>query len=84
MTQPTSSVYSDQWSACADLMRAKAVEFDELAKNAPIRPEAENDRMKRVVCEYLLQVNEEHGGPFIPPTAINWLGDGIVNAIVDA
>lgn len=32
------SVYADQWTACADLMRAKAVEFDELAKSAPIRP----------------------------------------------
>ncbi len=31
-------VYADQWKACADLMRAKAVEFDELAKNAPLRP----------------------------------------------
>jgi len=33
-----SDVYADQWRSCADLMRAKAVEFDELAKKAPIRP----------------------------------------------
>lgn len=31
-------VYADQWTACADLMRAKAVEFDELANSAPVRP----------------------------------------------
>jgi hypothetical protein len=33
-----SRVYADQWTACANLMRSKAVEFDELAKKAPIRP----------------------------------------------
>lgn len=33
-----SDVYADQWAACADLMRSKAAEFDELARTAPIRP----------------------------------------------
>jgi hypothetical protein len=37
--------------------------------------------IKVAVCEYLLKVNRDHGGPFIPPTAIDWLGDGIVDAI---
>ncbi len=41
-------VYADQWKACADLMRAKAVEFDELAKNAPIRPK-ESERVMRAI-----------------------------------
>jgi hypothetical protein len=40
--------------------------------------------MKIAVCEYLLQVNRDHDGPFIPPTAIDWLGNGIVDAILAA
>ncbi len=47
-----------------------------------------NDVMKVAVCEYLLEVNRgfvaESGRPLVPPTAINWIGDGIVNAIVAA
>jgi hypothetical protein len=39
------------------------------------------DAMKVAVCEYLLQVNRDMDGPFIPPTAIDWLGNGIVKAI---
>ena len=42
------------------------------------------DAMKIAVCEYLLSVNAYMEGPFIPPTAIDWLGNGIVQAIVDA
>lgn len=41
------------------------------------------DDLKVAVCEYLLSVNErdpEH--PFIPPTAIDWLGNGIVDAVL--
>ncbi len=42
--------------------------------------------MKTAVCEYLLQVNREmdngDGHKFIPPTAIDWLGNGIVSAIL--
>lgn len=34
--------------------------------------------------EELLSVNRYMEGPFIPPTAIDWLGDGIVQAITDA
>lgn len=42
---------------------------------------------KVAVCEYLLQVNRDHdpdnkGYAFIPPTAIDWLGNGIVSAIL--
>lgn len=50
---------------------------------------ASPDEMKVAVCEYLLQVNRddqgpgrERWGPIIPPTAIDWLGDGIVSAIL--
>ena len=39
------------------------------------------DATKRAVCEYLLSVNRSHDGAFIPPTAINWLGDGLVDAV---
>ena len=38
--------------------------------------------LKVAVCEYLLSVNRSHEGPFIPPTAIDWLGNGIVSAIL--
>jgi hypothetical protein len=41
----------------------------------------DRDVTKREVCEYLLDVNRTHQGPFIPPTAIDWLGDGIVARI---
>jgi hypothetical protein len=44
--------------------------------------------MKVTICEYMLGVNrgfvEESGYPFIAPTAIDWLGNGIVSAIVSA
>jgi hypothetical protein len=46
------------------------------------------DAAKVAVCEYLLQVNRDHdtgdGHAFIPPTAIDWLGNGIVSAILAA
>jgi hypothetical protein len=52
-------------------------------------PDIHPDKMKVAVCEYLLQVNREMdeadaggGRKFIPPTAIDWLGDGIVRAIL--
>jgi hypothetical protein len=36
--------------------------------------------MKVAVCEYLLSLNEED--TFIPPTAIDWMGNGLVRAIL--
>lgn len=46
---------------------------------------ASPDALKVAVCEYLLSVNERDPEyPFIPPTAINWLGDGIVSAVLAA
>lgn len=43
--------------------------------------------IKTAVCEYLLSLNRDSKGvplepPFIPPTAINWIGDGLVGAIL--
>lgn len=35
MTEP---VWREQWKACADLLRVKAIEFDHLAEQAPPRP----------------------------------------------
>jgi len=44
------------------------------------------DDIKVAVCEYLLEVNRgfvaDSGHPLIAPTAINWLGDGIVTAVL--
>jgi len=76
-----SEVYREQWQEAAAVLRTHAAKLDELAKTAPPRPQAPLDAMKVAVCEYLLRINVEHDGPFIPPTAINWLGDGIVDAI---
>lgn len=43
-----------------------------------------HDAVKVAVCEYLLERNREYvtgsGHPLIPPTAIDWLGDGITTA----
>ena len=83
--------YRDQWEAAAAVLRSHAAEFDKLAKAAPPRPGAVSDALKVAVCEYLLQVNREMdeadaggGRKFIPPTAINWLGDGIVRVVLAA
>lgn len=50
MANSPGEVYADQWKACADLMRAKADEFDELARKAPIRP-TEPEEVTLVVVE---------------------------------
>jgi hypothetical protein len=74
--------YREQWQEAAIVLREHANKLDALAGTAPPRPTAAADAMKVAVCEYLLQVNRHFApGPFIPPTAINWLGDGIVSAI---
>lgn len=40
---------------------------------------------KVAICEYLLSVNEQTPDhPFIAPTAIDWLGDGMVKALAEA
>ena len=41
------------------------------------------DEIKQAVCEYLLKVNRDFGGPFIPPCAINWLGDDIASEVLE-
>lgn len=76
------TTYSDQWHDAADALRRHAAKMDDLAEVAPRRPQAARDAMKVAVCEFLLQENELRGEPFIPPTAINWLRDGIVDAIL--
>lgn len=43
------SVYADQWKACADLLRTKAAEFDELARTAPIRPKVSTEVGRAIV-----------------------------------
>ena len=42
-----------------------------------------SNNLKIAVCEYLLEVNKDTEVPLIPPTAIDWLGDGIVKAILE-
>lgn len=45
--------------------------------------QSRKNKAKQRVCEYLLKVNENMDGAFIPPTAIDWLGNGIVTAIFE-
>lgn len=45
---------------------------------------ADAEAIKVAVCEYLLSLNEGEERPFIPPTAIDWLGDGLTRAVLDA
>lgn len=46
------------------------------------------DAIKVTLCEYLLAINRDFvadsGSPLIPPTAINWLGNGLVSAALTA
>lgn len=43
------------------------------------------NRAKVAVCEALITINaEDPRYPFIPPTAIDWIGDAIVRALVEA
>ena len=49
---------------------------DALEGKDPLDP----DRLKVAVCEYLLTISLPDG--FIPPTAIDWIGNGIVDAIL--
>lgn len=80
----TETTYKEQWQAAANVLRAHADKLDKLAETAPSRPAPEADALKIAVCQYLLRVNDEHEGPFIPPTAIDWLGNGIVSAVLEA
>ena len=48
------------------------------------------DVLKIAVCECLIAINDDldpvsrdKWGPIIPPTAINWIGDRLVQAIRD-
>lgn len=81
--------YRDQWETAANVLRSHAAQFDEMARQATERPTSipTTRDMKVAVCEYLLSVNREmddgSGRMFIAPTAINWLGDGIVDAVLD-
>jgi hypothetical protein len=43
---------------------------------------ANADDIKVAVCECLLTINRRYETPFIPPTAINWIGDEIVSAVL--
>ena len=44
--------------------------------------EVTREELKISVAESLLSVNTKMNGPFIPPTAINWIADDIVKELV--
>lgn len=70
------------WRGAAAVLRKHAVEFDAIAEQQEREMPTGPDAIKVAVCEYLLKVNQDMDGPFIPPTAIDWLGDGIVTAVL--
>jgi len=41
-------------------------------------------QMKVTICDALDNINDGYEHPMIPPTAIGWIGDAIVKAILDA
>jgi len=59
---------------------------DERASTPKVTPLPSASDCKVAVCEYLLAVNADFPDwpPLIPPTAIDWLGDGIVAALIAA
>lgn len=67
------------WLATADLIESQQARIEELeAKQHP-------DVFKVAVCEALLAINaEDPEHPFIPPTAIDWLGNDIVAYLIAA
>lgn len=58
----------------------------ELRRAAELKRELKRSTdLKVAVCEYLLSVNaaqDDPRYPFIPPTAIDWLGVGIVTVVL--
>lgn len=60
-------------------------EVDELRASLAKVPPTDPNRQKSAVCEALLAINagdrEQGEHPIIPPTAIDWIGDAIVEAL---
>lgn len=50
------------------------------AAEAALKPDA----MKTRVCEYLLSLNDAEKPAFIPWTAVDWIGNGIVKTVLAA
>lgn len=78
------TTYADQWHDAADALRRHAAKMDDLAEAAPKRPAHSRSALKVAICEYMLKINEDSEGPpwFIPPVAIDWIGNGIVDEIL--
>lgn len=91
---PTSVVFHEKGLASVEAVHGHGgstrIVWLDSAAGAPLRvidralAAVAADDMKVAVCEYLLTLNRGEDRPFIPPTAINWIGDGIVTAILEA
>ena len=54
--------------------------FDHILKLAK---KADPSALKVAVCDALDNINDGYENPMIPPTAIDWIGDALVGAILD-
>ena len=72
----------DWWMYPHAWKRAQVAPAAERTKALIENAQSWSDATKVAVCEYLLQVNKDMDGAFIPPTAFDWLGNGIVDAIL--
>jgi hypothetical protein len=55
--------------------------YDHILKLAKSQPTPSELKVK--VCDALININDGYEQPMIPPTAIDWIGDAIVGAILD-
>lgn len=79
---PTSVVFHDRGMESVEAVHGHG------GKTRVVFSEPDRDAMKVAVCEYFLEVNRgfvaKSGSPLIAPTAIDWLGNGIVDAVSGA
>lgn len=77
---PTSVVFHDRGIEAVEAVHghggATEIVFTE-GDPAPLDLQA----IKVAVCEYLLSLNEGNEIPFVPPTAIDWMGNGLTDAV---
>lgn len=69
---------------CADLGIDLDMERDELVRRLKIADAFDRDVLKVVLCDCMLAINADapQYPPIIPPTAIDWIGDRLVAAVL--
>ncbi len=74
---PSDSTYDPE---TLDVEHEAADEIERL--RAELAKAQDPTRLKIAVCEAIIRLNGDD--PIVPPTAINWIGDAIVNAVLEA